>query len=485
MPLRRLVALAAVLVAGLARAAVPSPTVEGPIASPAGAFVAATTFDLAQVGYEQQEYFISGTASAYLSTAPLGTDGRWSVTPGDSAAYETRILVYRPIKPRKFGGTVFVEWLNVSGGLDSAADWIQGHVEIIREGAVWVGVSAQYVGVEGGPALLDLTTMPLKQVNPTRYAALHHPGDSFSYDIFSQAGQAIRTPSGADPLGGLRAKRVIAIGESQSAFRLVNYVDGVHPVAHVYDGFLVHSRGGLTFIGLSEAPQPVVPAPGNAIIREDVDAPVLIFETESDLTFLDYLHARQDDSQHVHVWEVAGTSHADTYTVGVGMTDLGRSPDAAAILFGVTDAAGGLIHCTTPLNSGPQHYVLNAALHALARWVKTGRAPKPAPRLDVAAGPPIAIVVDAHGNGQGGIRTPWVDAPIASFTGQQAGSLLCNLFGSTTPFDASTLATLYPTHRAFVSAYAKSLKRAVRNRWILGVDARLIKKWAATSGIGG
>lgn len=117
-------------------AQVPSPLIEGPIASPEAAFVASTTFDLAAVGYEQAEYFISGVASAYVNTAPLDVDGRWALAAGDTAAYESRLLVYRPTNPKKFRGTVVIEWLNVSAGLDSAPDWTQGHVELVRQGAV-------------------------------------------------------------------------------------------------------------------------------------------------------------------------------------------------------------------------------------------------------------------------------------------------------------------------------------------------------------
>ena len=465
-------------------AQVPSPSIEGPITNPGTPFVAATTFDLAQVGYEEAEYFISGTARAYVNSAPLGTDGRWSVTTGETAAYKTRILVYRPTNPKTFRGTVVVEWLNVSGGVDAAPDWVQGHVELLREGVAWVGVSAQIVGVEGGPVLLGLMSQPLKVVNPARYGSLHHPGDSFSYDIFSQAGQAIRTPSGPNPLGTLKAKRVIAIGESQSASRMVNYVNAIHPVAHIYDGFLIHSRGSFG-AALSEAPQPAIIPPGSTAIRADVDVPVFTVETETDLTLLGYFRARQDDARHFRLWEVAGTAHYDTYGLGVGTTDVGTSPDVAAVVI-MTDAAGGMIHCNTPVNSGPLHYVLNAALNKLIRWVRTGKAPKSAPRLDVSAGPPITIQRDQHGNALGGIRTPWVDVPIATFTGQQSGgSILCLIFGTTTLFDAPTLAALYPTHKAFTSAYDKALKRAVKKGWILEPDAKLIKKWAAGSNIGG
>jgi hypothetical protein len=484
---RRAVVLALALVtgfAGIAAAQASSPTIQGPITSPGGAFIASTTFDLASVGYEQAEYFISGTASAYTNTAPLGDDGIWSVMPsGTTAAYKTRILVNRPTNPKKFNGTVVVEWLNVSGGLDASPDWTSGHVELIREGAAWVGVSAQFVGVEGGPGLVSVVSLPLKQVNSARYGSLVHPGDSFSYDIYSQAGQAIRTPSGPSPLGDLKLKRVIAAGESQSAFRMVTYINAIHPLVHVYDGFLVHSRGALG-AGLSETPQPSIPVPGGVKIRSDVDVPVLTFETETDLTFLGYFGVRQDDAKNFRLWEVAGTAHADTYTLSVGNTDLGNSPDAANVVI-TTAPVPGFIQCDSPVNSGPQHYVLNAAFAKLIRWVRTGKAPKSAPRLDVSAGPPVTINVDANGNALGGIRTPQVDVPIAAFTGEQEGTILCRLFGTTTLFDDATLSSLYPTHKTFTKAYNKSLNRAVKAGWIVKADAKLIKKWAAESTIGG
>ena len=212
--------------------------------------------------------------------------------------------------------------------------------------------------------------------------------------------------------------------------------------------------------------------------------PVLTFETETDVIFLGYYAARQDDSENFRLWEVAGTAHYDSYGLVVGMTDIGDSPDVAAVV-PISSAAGGFIDCDTPFNSGPQHFVLNAAWNKLIRWVRTGKAPKSAPRLDVTAGPPAAIDRDVHGNALGGIRTPYVDAPIATLQGQGAGSIVCLIFGSTTLFDSAKLASLYPTHKAFTSAYNRSLNRAVKKGWILKPDAKLMKKWAAGSGIGG
>src|SRR5262245_37199382 len=94
--------------ATVASAQVPSPTLEGPITGGNGSpFVRSTSFDLAQVGYLQEEFFISGTATAYTSGAnPLSTDGNWTVTAASTAPYKTRILVYRPVSRARFNGTV-------------------------------------------------------------------------------------------------------------------------------------------------------------------------------------------------------------------------------------------------------------------------------------------------------------------------------------------------------------------------------------------
>lgn len=458
------------------------PRLEGPVSGGTGSpFLATTTFDPGLLGYSTAEYFMSGTATAYTNLEPLGDDGKWKVGPAETAAYKTRIVVYRPIDPARFNGTVVVEWLNVSGGLDAAPDWLSGHVEMIRQGMAWVGVSAQYVGVEGGASLLGLPVTPLKTVDPGRYASLSHPGDSFSYDIFSQTAQAVRRPGDLDPLSGLKVETVLGVGESQSAFRMVTYANAIHPIADIYDGFLVHSRGNIG-APLAEEPQAVIGVPGAAPLRDDLNVPVLALEMETDLTFLGYFSARQPDSARFRLWEVAGTAHADTYTTVVGHADLGNSPDPAKLVITTTPALG--FTCRKPINSGPQHYVLHAAIAALNAWVRHGTLPPTAPRLQVNAGPNPKIVRDTHGNAVGGIRTPYVDAPIAVLTGEGQTGLFCALFGNTTLFDAIKLSTLYADHAAYVAAYNQATDRAVTAGFLLPADAALMKMAAADSEVG-
>jgi hypothetical protein len=116
--------------------------------------------------------------------------------------------------------------------------------------------------------------------------------------------------------------------------------------------------------------------------------------------------------------------------------------------------------------------------------VRDGTVPPTAPHLEATAGPPIAITRDDNGNALGGVRTPQVDVPIAAFTGEQPNAtVLCTLFGTTTPFDATMLAALYPTHDAYVSAFDAATDRAVEGGFVLAPDADLMKQAAAEADV--
>jgi hypothetical protein len=456
------------------------PVIAGPITGPGSPSLDSTTFSLSPFGYVEEEFFVTGVATDYVSDADLSVDGKWSVSPRDTAAYTTRLLVRRPTARKRFNDTVVVEWLNVSGGFDAAPDWTATHTMLLRDGFVWIGVSAQYIGVSGGPPLDR--HLALKEVNPVRYGPLFHPGDPYSYDMFSQAGLAVRRLANL-LLGGLRPKRVIAIGQSQSAARLVTYIDAIHPLAHVYNGFLVHSRGG----GAAplSAPQPIFDGPPLALIRDDIDVPVLTFQTETDVVAVGFFPARQPDGPNIRTWEVAGTAHGDTYLTVVGRTDQGRSARDTTYLPPVQSIFGGTLTCDLPINSGPQHYVLSAALRQLTRWIRSGRGPTSTPPLSVRPGFPPIIERDALGNAVGGIRSPQVDVPIAAVSGigQPAGSP-CTRLGTTIAFDAATVASLYPNHQSYVAAVGRAAKRAISRGVLLAVDARAIRRAAISSSVG-
>lgn len=456
-------------------------TLEGPITGPGMPFVAGTReLQLSDAGYQETEFFVTGTAVSYLTAAPLTEEGRWDeIRTADTADYKTRILVYSPIDADSFSGVVIVEWLNVSGGLDAAPDWNAIHTEVFREGHVWVGVSAQFVGVEGRDTGLNLS---LKVINEPRYGSLDHPGDSFSYEMYSQIGNALRNSTGIDPLGGLVPEMIIAMGESQSAGRLLTYVNAFGKVYDVWDGYIIHSRGGGS-PRLSQEPQAEVDTPSIVRVRDDLDVPTLLFQTETDLITLGGLPDRQDDSALFRQWEVAGTAHNDTYTLVVSNSDLGDDPSVADVIEVLEPAP--TFTCEIPINSGPQHWVLKAGLSGLIDWIRDGTALPSSPRLTVNA-TQDGYELDELGNALGGIRTPYVDVPVAVLSGLgQPGESFCRIWGTTALFDDAQLAALYPTEQAYIDAVTTSTEAAVDAGFILEADAALIIAAAEASGIGG
>jgi hypothetical protein len=424
------------------------------------------TIDVAQVGYQKSEAFLTGSALSYSPTAPLTSDGKWTVAPDPTLAqFKTRMVTFRPVDPAKFSGTVIVEWLNVSAGADLATDWIMAHNEFVRRGDAYVGVTAQAVGVNA-----------LRTQQPDRYGTLVHPGDSYSYDIFTQAARAVRA-NPATVLGGLVPQRVIGAGESQSASRLVTYIDAIHPLVHVYDGFMVHSRsaGGAR---LTQAPLPDVPVPSPVAIRNDLAQPVMVVEAEGDVINSN-LGARQPDTATFREWEMAGTSHADSYTISVGFTDIGTG-SGAVDMFAFMRAPQD-VGCTNKLNAGPHHWLLQSAYDALEQWVRDGTPPPVAPPLQVASTSPVVLVRDAQGNAVGGVRSPQVDAPVATLTGINSGSGFCILFGNTVPLTTTQLHTLYPSHSSFVAKWTAAVSSAVDHGYILPEDAAELVAAAAGS----
>lgn len=452
--------------ASLVLALVASACVTGPITGP-GDIGLNTGFDLALVDYQRSEFFVDIIADSYSSTEPLTGDGVWTVEPdGEYQLARTRMVVHRPIDPADFNGTVVVEWLNVTAGADAPPDWLMGHNEMIRRGAAWIGVSAQAVGVNS-----------LKTQNPARYGTLVHPGDSYSYDMFTHAGYWART--NPDVLGGLVAERVLAAGESQSASRMVTYINAMHLRSHTYDGFLVHSRSG-GGAALRQAPLGSVSVPSPVQIRADLDVPVMVVQAEGDVLG-SYLAARQPDTALYRSWEIAGTSHADSYTFPVGFNDIG---DGAGTLEMFNLMRNPLsIGCASPINAGPHYLVLQAAVAGLDDWVRTGTPPPSAPLLEFASTNPNVLARDSLGNALGGIRTPHVDVPIATLTGVNSGAGFCRLFGSTTPLTSEQLAQLYPTHEAFVAAWTDSVEAAVTAGFIPAAEAPALIAAAAASTI--
>ena len=434
-----------------------------------------TSENLRGTGYVQHEYFASGTATSYRTTNGLPGDGRWTFVSDGSAPFRTRVVIRRPVDPSRFSGTVVIEWLNVSGGVDADPEYASLREEILRRGDVWVGVSAQKIGVAGGPVLVtvpgtsSVTGKGLVTIDPARYGSLVHPGDGYSFDMFTQVARAIR--AGGASMGGLRPKQVLAAGESQSAIALTTYVNGVQPLTGEFDGFFIHSRASvpLPLVGpgqyadLSSAITGLKPT----VFRTDTDVPIMDIQAESDVTgVLDSVAARQPDSPRFRLWEVAGTSHADVHLLG---------------------PISSTIDCGAPINNGPMHLVAKAAFRALDSWVETGTAPPTAPLLGLTAGVSPGIARNSDGIALSGVRTPPVDVPVAVLSGAPGPNpaLLCLLLGSTSALPSARLGALYPTRADYVRLYRSDAAATIRAGFVLAADRSALLGFSDPSRVSG
>lgn len=445
-------------------------------------------YPLESVGYVEQEFLVEGVARSFALTGERTPDGRWSVKEDAEAPYVTRILVRRPIDPAAFSGTIAVEWNNVSAGVDVSPDWSLLQRELTGRGHIWVGVTVQKAGIDGGGMVEGIH---LKLLASDRYGLLKHPGDAWSFDIFSQVGILLRSAGDDTPLGSMVPSRLVAAGESQSAAFLVTYINAIDPGAQVFDGYFVHGRpgtaasleGGFVARAGSALDTARSAMQGRERIRADVRVPVMVLQSETDVVVLGGGKPAQPDGSNLRLWEVSGAAHADTYLLVASQEDDGTLPAErlAELMMPTTQLLAG--QTDKPINSGPhQHYIGQAALDHLIRWCAGGSQPPAAARLQVDEAND-RLIEDESGIAIGGIRTPWVDVPTCRLSGLgQTGETFAVLFGTTEPFDSGALRARYPGGRAeYLDAFAASLDATINAGFILDDDRAEIVGLAGAS----
>jgi hypothetical protein len=390
------------------------------------------------VGFVLEEFFLDGVAVSYrpVEGSEIGLDGRWSTEEASTAPYRTRMYVVRPAEPDGFNGVVLVNWQNVTIGHDLGAP----SVSDLAAGFAWVGVTAQRVAIDGQdvPGGVLPRTYGLGAWDPERYGSLHHPGDEFCYDLFSQAGRAVaasRPNDAVDPLGGLEPRLLLATGASQSAMRLGSYLNIAHRRDQVFDGFFPTIHWG-TCPYPPDQPLMANLAPiggglfgSSSAIRDDGGVPILVLCSESEA--MHNYPVRQPDSATFRFWEMAGSAHASS--------ELRAEMEAVFARDGLGDAL------PAPAEQSAVHwsYVRDAALGRLVEWIDTGRPPRSFPPIEIEPGDPAQIRRDEHGNARGGIRLPDVVAPTATNTGTNDDNPLAALSGSSKPFSPAALRELY------------------------------------------
>ena len=443
------------------------PTISGPVeGGRRGIAFCRPRTDVAARGYVVEEFILDGEAVSYVAApgATHGRDGKWDVVESEPAPYRTRILVVRPRRAEDFDGTVVCNWQNVTAGYElGSADDVG-----VLDGAAWVGVSAQAVGIHGFPNNRNAMGQELAVQwhltawEPDRYGTLKHPGDDWSYDIFSQAAAAVgprRASGDVDPMGGLPVKRVIAAGASQSGGRLSTYYNAIHPRAGVFDGFLPSISGGFATPVNSKAAAAAAEAAAEgggaatmgrlgAQFRDDLATPLFLVNSECESR--GYHANRRADDDTFRFWEVAGTPHDNRMAPG--------------------PAEGGEGRVLNPLSYLPFQAM---ALQHLVRWIDDGTPPPVFAGIDktLSEDGRAHLVRDETGNATGDLRHPALEAPTAEYHGanSQAGGF-GRLFGWALPHDAAAVHARFGSEQAYLERYTEAVDSLIARHAVRDID---------------
>jgi len=434
--------------------------------------------DLAKAGYVEEEFILSGNANVYDWKA----DGSLNRTA--SGPYAERILVRHPSNPARFSGTVVVEPMNAARRFDWAmmGGYLQDYM--LEHGDAWVGVTA--VGSVAG----------LQKFSPTRYASLSFanpapdapcPGakggpsateEGLRFDVLSQVAAALKSGAPGEPMTGFKVE---AIYMTTQAGDIETYINAVHSHAVLangkpaYDGYLVKNPTAPARISQCGAAVPRTDA--RAIIK-DINVPVVAVVAQGEVVAS--LAFRRPDADgpngRYRLYEIAGAAHIDKYAYDT----LPVFPDQIAAA-GTAQGSpewpfNAMCDPPIPLSTHPLlKYSYDAALMNLDQWARKGIAPPHEERMQVTEGATPALVMDEFGHAKGGVRSPWVDQPTATYTTTSPGPGTCAELGHVIPFAADRLKALYSTPQTYAKKMSVEVDDLVKAHWFTESDGKKMK----------
>jgi hypothetical protein len=457
--------------------------------------------NLAEHDYRLDEYFISGKANVY----DWGADGKAStpqVRTAD-APYTTRVIIRRPEDPNQFSGNVWVELNNPSRGWDVEVEWPTVQDKVLRDGDIWVAVTVK-------PNVIA----SLKRIDSKRYASLAMANplppekqlcgllpeqagydenvsklyeNGMVWDILSQTGALVRSKEKSNPLHDYNVKYVFATGESQTGFFLNTYAANFAESANlanghtVYDGFVSVSGAGRTTpinqcVAATEVNDPRSQLPSTHVPFMRIDSQGDVFQLSS------YFWRRPDSDAPgagYRMYEIAGAPHGPAFIVNYQppadeIVKSGNLPTSAAYAYGGVEAKA---------NQMPRQYIEPAMFANMERWVMHGILPPRSEPLRVQDGVGSAttltgttihasFVKDQYGNVLGGVRSPYLEVPTATYFESatlKPGYAYAWSFGHQDDFTSETLQKLYGAvapHQNYLSKIKASVKNLIRDRWL-------------------
>ncbi len=452
--------------------------------------------DLSAFNYVEEEYFISGNANVYGYNA----EGKVIVETPD-APYTTRILIRRPANKSEFSGNVVVELNNPTAMYDMDLQWMFCRDFFLENKDIWVGVTVKPIAVKA-----------LKSFNPERYASLSMSNpqspdqrcepkpstladttpeteNGLVWDIVSQVGALLKSDKESNPIRDYKVEYLIATGYSQTGGYLTTYINFIHPLdtaklsdgSPIYDGYMIGDGDAFMF-PLNQCVDAVPPGESGVLINPR-GVPIVSVVTQGLLN--ETVVARRPDSDTsgdmFRRYEIPGAAH-------VNRKSNDNKPCAADIAkAGVPPTAA---NCEGVNENGvtdfPIEFFMNSAYNNLYTWLREGTPPpKAAPIVMEKVGDKdeLHVKLDENGNAVGGVRSPFVDIPVATYHGQsvpldEESAFFCMLAGYKTPFDDEKIKSLYPTRGDYLDKVNAMVDTMVAERFLTESDGKRLKKEA-------
>jgi hypothetical protein len=269
----------------------------------------------------------------------------------------------------------------------------------------------------------------------------------------------------------------------------VLYINEIHPLTRlngggpIYDGFIVSERfGSGEAFNSSNTPSAAAAAAfptcdPHLVLNSEV--PIINLQTQNEIiTDSEYCVRRADSNlpgNEFRLWEMAGAPH---------LTPLVSREDNAVRDLESSSFSFATYECTHSFtqNDFPKQDFLQAALADLYQWVDRNAAPPTASRITLTSATPPAFVLDAYGNAEGGVRSPFVDLPLYTYypadttvaSSGPLGFLYCTLFGYKVPLSETQLTHLYSSHDQYSDQVQQEVDQMAREGFLLPFSARAI-----------
>ena len=459
------------------------PVVEGPVPVTADSYPfcamahSIRPLDVAQYGYLEEEYFVSGSANVY---GPDGADRPRIAKEG--LPYKTRLLVRRPADPTRFSGRVYFDILNATQNYDIEDLWHRIYRWCMANGHGYIGITSKPVNAQ---SLKNFDYARYADLNwgsgetvpqPAPFAGGSIPGteEGLIWDMLGQVGSWLRAQPGFFGSGPMNY--LCLTGQSQSGAYLNAFIHYFDPILSggekpLFDGYL-NIVGAAVERGLRQTGRGLyADLQSRAAFCSRV--PFILISSEGDLSLFRSMadgplpEDRDEPGDRCRYYEVAGSPHTDlACPVRPAVEDIVRAgrvsspPDEAAL---------------KTLNTFPLDCYVDGFLEQLYRWHQTGVAPASAPRIERDAGG--ALVRDKWGNAVGGFRTPYLDLPAGSYNGYNPED---GVSGTLIRFSPEQLRELYGDKKQYLDRFAAALDAQIAAGWLCASDRqRMLEAEAA------